>query len=332
MIDFREIIGHEKPIQILKNRIKFNRIGHAYLFTGNDGIGKKLTAIAFSKAINCHHLSQEQNPCNQCISCLKIEKGNSPDLDMIYPADYTIKIDQIREIKNHIYLRPLENRKKIYIINKAEKMTIEASNSLLKILEEPPEFAMIILITAFPDTVLPTILSRCCQLPFKPLHIEHQREILIRNITTLDGNKELEDIIRLSYLNTGKAFSLAGDQQQLAQKKQFIELLAGMKPEEMMDVIFYSEKFFDKIKNYFQDFIEVMILWFRDVLMLQMGREKSKLILRERIDEIQDYAKYYSREKIMMILDYLVSIQDKIEKHINPKMLLENIFIQLGDE
>ncbi|MDI9597679.1 MAG: DNA polymerase III subunit delta', partial [Atribacterota bacterium] len=144
MIDFKEIVGHTKPKQILKNRIKNEKIGHSYLFVGNEGIGKKLTAIAFSKAINCKNISEEQDPCNKCSSCQQIEKNSSADFSIISPVDSVIKIEKIREIKSNIYLHPLTNKKKIYIFDNAEKMTTQASNSLLKILEEPPEYAILI--------------------------------------------------------------------------------------------------------------------------------------------------------------------------------------------
>jgi len=330
MIDFKEIIGHERPIQILKNRIKFEKIGHSYLFTGKEGIGKKLTAIAFSKAISCTNLSKEQNPCNQCTACLKILKGISADFNIISPQNSIIRIDQIRELKRNIYFQPLENKKKIVLIDNAERMTTEASNSLLKILEEPPDFALLILITAFPDAILPTILSRCCRLLFKPLSIEHQRKILLGN-SSLDKN-QLENLMRLSYGSPGKALSLAGNHQKLIVKDHYIDSLVKIRPQELSDFIFDPEKIFPDIMDYFQDFVEIMILWFRDMLFLKMGMEKHQLIFQEQISSIQEYANYHSRKSIIMILEYLTSIPEELEKHINQNTLLENFFIRLGDE
>jgi DNA polymerase III subunit delta' len=332
MIDFKQIIGHEKPIQILKNRIKFNRIGHSYLFSGKGGIGKKLIAIAFSKAINCINLSQEQDSCNHCSSCLKIEKNISPDFRIISSegSGLTIKIDQIRELKRNIYLKPLENRKKLYIIDNADRMTTEASNALLKILEEPPEFAILILITSFPEAILPTILSRCCRLSFKPLKIEQQREIVTRYLTL--AKDELENIIRLSSGSPGKALSIAGNQQKMALKNRFLDSMVKIRPEELIDCIFYPDKAFPDIKDYLQEYLEMMILWFRDILFLKMGMDINQLFFQEQINTIREYAYQYTEKRIIFILEYLVSIPEELEKHISPNTLLENIFIQLGDK
>jgi len=329
MIDFKEIIGHEKPIKIIKSRIKFEKIGHSYLFTGQEGVGKKLAAIAFSKAINCTNLSKEQDPCNQCSACLKIEKGTSADFDMISPVDSVIKIEKIRKLKNDIYFQPLENKKKVTIIDDSDRMTTEASNSLLKILEEPPEFAVLILITAFPDAILPTILSRCCRLSFKPLSVEHQREILLRN-TSL-GKSQLENILKLSYGSPGKALDLAGNQQKMTLKSQYIASMARMKPEELIDCIFHYEKVFPDIANHFQIFIEMMILWFRDILFLKINMNENQLIFQDQISAARKYAQYYTENKLITILEYLANIPEELERHMNQNTLLENLFIRLGD-
>ncbi len=329
MIDFKEIIGHEKPINILKNRIKLDKIGNSYLFTGKEGTGKKLTAIAFSKAINCTNLSKEQHSCNRCSACLKIEKGLSADFDIISPIDSVIKIEQIRKLKRNIYFQPLENSKKIYLIDDADRMTTEASNSLLKILEEPPGFAILILITAFPDAILPTILSRCCRVSFKPLSIEHQREILLKNISI--GKNQLENLLRLSYGSPGKALSLAVNQQKIAVKGQYVDSIVKIRPEELVDYIFNPEELFPDIMNSFQDFVEMMIFWFRDILFLKMGMDKNQLIFQEQISAIKQYAQYYPSKKIIMILEYLANIPEEMERHINQNILLENFFIRLGD-
>lgn len=329
MIDFKEIIGHEKTIKILKSRIKFEKIGHSYLFTGKEGVGKKLAAIAFSKAINCTNLSKEQDPCNQCSACLKIEKETSADFDIISPVDSVIKIDKIRKLKNNIYFQPLENKKKVYIINDVDRMTTQASNSLLKILEEPPEFAVLILITAFPDAILPTILSRCCRLSFKPLSVEHQREILLRNISL--GKSQLENILKLSYGSPGKALDLAGNQQKMTLKSQYIASMARIKPEKLVDCIFNPEKVFPDIGNNFPVFVEMMILWFRDILFLKINMNENQLIFQEQISAAQKYAQYYTENKLITILEYLTNIPEELERHINQNTLLENLFIRLGD-
>lgn len=331
MIDFKQIVGHKKPIQLLKNRIKYNRIHHAYLFSGKEGIGKKLTAIAFSKAMNCPNLSQEQESCNWCSSCLKIDKNISPDFKIISPVSpgSMIKISQIRELKESIYFQPLQNRKKITIIDNADRMTNEASNALLKILEEPPEFAILILVTAFPDTILPTIQSRCSRISFKPLCIDDQREI-VKRILTLEKDN-LERTVRLSGGSPGKALRIAENKKIMAMQSQFIDAMSEMKPEQLLDCMFYPEKIFPESKNDLRDFLEMLIYWYRDVLFLKIGLDVQSLFFQEQFDVIQKYASYYTLKRITSILNYLAEIPEELEKHINPNTLLENIFIQIGD-
>jgi len=329
MIDFKEIVGHTKPKQILKNRIKNEKIGHSYLFVGNEGIGKKLTAIAFSKAINCKNISEEQDPCNKCSSCQQIEKNSSADFSIISPVDSVIKIEKIREVKSNIYLHPLTNKKKIYIFDNAEKMTTQASNSLLKILEEPPEYAILILVTSAPDKILPTIISRCCRLVFKPLEINQQKKIISGN-SSID-EKQLDNLIKLSHGSPGMALDLMRNQDKIKIKDNYIESLVKIKPEELSNYIFSSEKIFPDITNNFQDFVEMMVLWFRDTLLVKMNIDENQLFFQDKIESIRQYAQWFKKDKIILILEYLATIPEELEKHVNQNILLENFFIRLGD-
>ena len=331
MNDFKQIVGHQKPVQILKNGIIYDRIHHAYLFSGKEGIGKKSAAIAFSKSLNCPDLSQEQESCNRCSSCLKIDKNISPDFTIISPVSpgSRIKIDQIRTLKESIYWQPLQNRKKITIIDDADRMTIEASNALLKILEEPPEFAILILVTAFPDTILPTIQSRCYRISFKPLCIDDQREIVKRMLPLEEG--KLDRILRLSGGSPGKALRMAENNHVMTRQLKFISTMSEMKPGDLFDCLFRPEKIFPDSKNDLQDLLEMLIYWYRDVLFLKIGLGHQSLFFREQASAIRKYASCYSLKKITSILDYLAEIPADLEKHINPNTLLENIFIQIGD-
>ena len=331
MIDFEKIIGQKKPIKVLKNLIKYDRVGHAFLFSGKEGIGKRLTAIAFSKAVNCFNLSENYEPCNRCSSCLKIEKGIHPDFQLITPLNSVITIEQIRNIKDIIYWQPLVGRKKVFLIDDAHKMTVEASNSLLKILEEPPEFAVLILITDSPEIMLPTIISRCHRISFYPISREEQREILTGMNLSLEKS-QLEEIIRFSPGNLGKAIALADEPARLKEKNQYLEWLIETEPEQLIDKFFSSpENEVKDILNSFLDFTELMILWFRDMLFFQLGLSQEMLSFPERIEKIKKFAQYYSQEKIINLLNFLTGIPQEIAKYIKPEILMENFIIQLGD-
>lgn len=173
---FENIKGNEENKRILSKIIKEKKVGHSYMFVGQTGIGKMLFAKEFAKAILC--LQEEK--CNNCKSCLEFDNNNNPDITIIEKEEDSsvIKIDQIRQMTSKILEKPIISNKKVYIINDSELMTKEAQNSLLKTLEEPPEYATIILITSREDLFLNTIKSRCTKIIFNKLSNEDLQEIL----------------------------------------------------------------------------------------------------------------------------------------------------------
>jgi len=185
-MSFSSIIGHDRPVSILKRAIQNNAVAHAYLFSGEQGIGKRLTALAFAAALNCQAYGPE-GACGACPSCRMSAAGAHPDVRIVMPESHDeqllatlnskeaakasdeIKIDQIRRAQESISLRPSEGRKKVLIVDSAEAMNDAAQNAFLKTLEEPPGDSLIILISAMPQSLLPTIRSRCQELKFQPL-------------------------------------------------------------------------------------------------------------------------------------------------------------------
>ncbi len=172
---FNNIIGNERNKELLKKIIDTNNVAHSYMFVGKDSIGKMLFAKEFAKATLC--LSEEK-PCNRCKSCIEFDTHNNPDFNILEPEGNSIKIDQIRELTKKVYEKPVVSSKKVYIINDSEAMTKEAQNSLLKTLEEPPEYVTIILITSNENLFLPTIKSRCTKISFNRLTDEELANVL----------------------------------------------------------------------------------------------------------------------------------------------------------
>jgi len=211
-----EIIGQEKAIGMLTGILERQRLASSYIFSGEPGIGKKLTALNFAKAINClkseatsgpgtpdSGLSTRTDACDMCDSCLKIKAGSHPDLLLISPEDRQIKIDEIRLIDEALSFRPFEGRKKIVIIDDADTMNIAAANAFLKTLEEPPEDSVIILISSRSDRLPATIRSRCSRLNFVTLSLESCKQVLYGKVP----DKECEALARLSMGKPGLALS-----------------------------------------------------------------------------------------------------------------------------
>lgn len=166
-MNFNHIIGNEPIKQLLTKTIENKTNTHSYLFIGPEGIGKKLFAKEFAKAILC--IEEKEKPCNKCKACIEFETSNNPDYNEITTEENSIKIEQIRLMQSKVAEKPIISNKKVYIINDSEKMTKEAQNCLLKTLEEPPEYTTIILITSNESQILNTVKSRCTKINFNPI-------------------------------------------------------------------------------------------------------------------------------------------------------------------
>ena len=176
-MSFTKLLGQENAVRLLKDDLDSGRIHHAYLFTGITGVGKRTLALEFARALFCE--KQEGEACGTCLSCRKIEHSNHPDLNSIAITEGdSIKIEQIRELQRGLAFRPYERKWKLYIIEDADRMTPEAANSLLKTLEEPPHYGIIILLAREAESLLPTIISRCHVIQLNPLSVENIEKVL----------------------------------------------------------------------------------------------------------------------------------------------------------
>ena len=166
-MSFESIIGNDENKKILNNSIINKSIVHSYLFYGSEGIGKKIFAKEFAKMILCN--GESTKPCNNCKSCIEFDSDNNPDFFLIEPDGNSIKIDQIRQMQKSVLEKPIESSKKVYIIDNCHLMTKEAQNCILKTLEEPQEYIVIIMISSNENSILPTVKSRCTKIFFKQL-------------------------------------------------------------------------------------------------------------------------------------------------------------------
>lgn len=220
-MSFEKLIGNEKIKQILKNAVESNNVLHSYMFVGEEGIGKNLFAKEFAKMILCSN--QDVKPCNQCKSCVEFNSENHPDFMQIVPDDgKTIKIEQVRFMQEKTQEKPVTSNKKVYLISKAETMTREAANSLLKTLEEPPEYVVIILTTSNESKILTTIKSRCMKLHFEPIPEEKIIDYLKQN--GIDANLT-ENMLKHCEGSIGKAIKINDLKDQYMQIEQLINLL-----------------------------------------------------------------------------------------------------------
>lgn len=201
---FENILGNDKIKEALKNIIINKNASHSYMFIGVEGIGKKLIATEFSKRLLCNN---EKTDCNDCKSCIEFDSKNHPDFFILEPDGNLIKIDQIRNMQKKIQEKPIISKRKIYIIDDADKMTKEAQNCLLKTLEEPPEYISIILIGNNESSFLPTIKSRCMIVHFEPIKNIEIKKYLQTEFGT-DSINIQDDMLDIFQGSIGKAIKL----------------------------------------------------------------------------------------------------------------------------
>lgn len=188
-MSFNNIIGNENVKSILSKSLNNKTVLHSYMFIGEQGIGKRLIANQFAKMILCENY--DLNECNQCKSCIEFDSGNNPDFKLIEPDGKVIRIEQIREMQTKVAEKPVNSGKKVYIINDADLMTKEAQNCLLKTLEEPPEYIVIILIVSNENKVLTTIKSRCMKIHFDKINDNEINKYLRDNCEIQNVNNNI---------------------------------------------------------------------------------------------------------------------------------------------
>jgi len=317
-MSFKDIKGQARPIEILKKYLGQSRVNAGYLFSGPEGIGKKLAANTLAKAVNCLE-SGEYDACDKCISCQKIDRSGHPDVHFIESGDAEIKIENIRQLQKDISFRPYEGRVKVFIIDNAHKLNPEASNCLLKILEEPPRQSLIILVSDKPAMLFKTIISRCKQVKFYPMPRNELQEIL-RKDYALEG----EMAHFLAYFSEGRigcALRIK-DTQILRDKNAVIDkLLLSARPG--MDQLPMQNK--EDLKRY----LNILATWFRDIYLIKIGIPHQELINHDRKDEL---LKYMGRFTFMDLNEIMASISDSIlylDQNINARLLMHNIGAQL---
>ena len=293
---FNDIIGNEQNKELLKQVVNNNNIAHSYMFIGQDSIGKLLFAKSFAKAILC---SNNTKPCNECKSCIEFDTSNNPDFKLITPDGNNIKIEQIRELTKAVYEKPIVSNRKVYIIDNSNLMTKEAQNSLLKTLEEPPEYVTIILISSNENLFLPTIKSRCTKILFNNLKNEELKLIL----------KE-----KYNYINIPEIVLKIAD----GSVERAVELRD-------------KEKEYESIQRMFSDLENINII---DLINSKEELFKDK----EEVNKILEYINLIFFDKIEKNIKYVKCMKiiedtkDRLKKNSNYDMTIDNFIITVWEE
>lgn len=328
MNDFSNIIGHESIIEYFQNAISMDKVSHAYILNGEDKSGKLMLAEAFAAALQCEEKGIE--PCGNCRSCKQAAGRNQPDILYVsHDKPNTISVDDVRkQINDDIVFKPYSSKFKIYIVDEAEKMNIQAQNALLKTMEEPPSYAVILLLTVNADSFLPTILSRCVRLDLKPVSDEKIRKYLIEQKQV---SKDQADIcIAFAQGNVGKAIRLSDSENFNEMKNSAISLIKRLDEIDlhgMMEAVKKITEYKLEINDYF-DFI---MIWYRDVLLYKATADANRLIFRDEVYSIKKAASHSSYEGIETILAALDKAKDRLRANVNFELLIELLLLTIKE-
>ena len=302
MAKFTDIIGQEQLKEHLQNAIAMNKVSHAYLINGERSSGKEFAAKVFAAALQCEKGGTE--PCGECHSCIQEKSGNQPDIIFVsHDKPNTIGVEDIRtQINNDIGIKPYSSPRKIYIMNEGEKMTVQAQNALLKTLEEPPEYAVILILTTNVDALLPTILSRCVVLNMKPVPDHKVKKYLMEELQIPDYKADI--CVAFARGNIGKAKMLASSEEFEKVKEEAVTLVKYINDMDISEVV----KAIKKISEYqfdVTDYLDILSVWYRDVLLFKATKDANSLIFKNEIQYIRKVADRSTYEGIETIVKAL---------------------------
>ncbi len=320
------ILGQEKAKKMLRRAVAGDRLSHAYLFRGPAGVGKRTMARAFGNYLNCETPAANQDACSNCRSCHKLQSGNHPDLLMIEPDGVSIKIGQIRELKQALTFPPFEASRRIVVINDVHTMRREAANSLLKTLEEPPPCNLLILTGDAASEILPTITSRCQTIPFTGLPSTLVRDKLIAAGLEPGLAATLAEI---SGGSLGQARSMA-DLGILEIRREIVNGLLALDPDgpATVDSIFQLAGQAAELGGQLPDLLELLRLWFRDLVLAAQGLPEQTV--NHDLRDLQDKAvSRWPLTGILERLDLFDQARRQLDRNCNRALVCESLFFAL---
>lgn len=351
---FKDFNIHKKILNQLQSALEKNKLAHAYLFYGSEGTGKEAVALEFAKLLNCE--DEQSKPCNKCNSCNKIKSLNHPDVKFVFPVSSkwkpddisrrikdkseniyasvdqegvtNISIEKIRELKNETKYPPYESKQKVYIITEADKMNRESANSFLKLLEEPPDYLTLILITSSKNALLDTIRSRCRAKYFPVLSNKEIIEV-VKQYHPID--EKIAKVIKFSQGNLKKVFSTLEEDYDTKQELVLLYLRAAAsgsatKISDAVDAMYKKRD-----KNFLIEILNLIIIWFQDVIHLETLDDENSIINYNLNTEITNFTNAYSNSDYEEIINILEEAIQNIKRNIYAPLLLTVLALRIKD-
>lgn len=311
--------------RIITNSLIKERMSHAYLLQGENGTGKEAIALLLAKSLFCGQGTSE--PCNTCTSCQRIDSGNHPDVHWVAPQEQSIKKEQIDYLQREFNYAGFETNQKVYIIDKAETLTTNASNRILKFLEEPALETTAILLTVNSRMILPTIRSRCQVIDLQPLdgtQLQKQLE---------DNGVASTNAVFLSAMTNrlDDAMALHEDAWFAQARKRMVQLIEKFITETQSAYLFIHSDWLPHFKDREKQLlgIDMLLLAFRDFLYYHIGNEEQMVVFRQDDPLLEKGQLHFSESHLLAILQGLLEAKRKLMQHVHPTLVMEQLTLQI---
>jgi DNA polymerase-3 subunit delta' len=318
------IVGHAWAVKLLRQAAEAGTVSHAYLFVGLPGVGKTTLALALASALLCQG---EDAPCGDCRGCRLVASGNHPDLHVVESErpGASLKIDQVRDLQRQLSLTPLEGRWRVAVLRRFEEATISAANALLKTLEEPASYVVLVVLATDADTLLPTIVSRCQQVPLRPVPASQVEQALVERWGA--EPKQAELLAHLSGGRLGWAVRTLEDSGGLQRRSQRLDELGNLLSAPITERFRYANRLArDPVAV--QETLDLWLGWWRDVLLLA-AKAEAPLINVDRQSVLRDHAHRFGVDRSTAMVEALRSAADHLKRNANPRLTIEVLMLDL---
>jgi DNA polymerase-3 subunit delta' len=316
------VVGHDWAVTLLLRAIQGGHAAHAYLVTGLEHIGKSTLARTLAQALNC---TGQPVPCGQCRACKLIAAGKHPDLHLVAPEGNTLKIDQVRALQHDLALAPMEGRSRVAILEGMDKATAEASNALLKTLEEPPPHVVLVLIAPEAEALLPTIVSRCQLVALRPLSVQAVHHALVERWGVDDARAQT--LAHLSGGRLGWAIMAAQDESVLARRAQLLDDLARLAGQGRVERFAYAEEMAADSAAA-RETLKLWQTWWRDAMLLASGSD-APLTNSDRLDALRHHAEQFGVEQARSAASGIAQTLWQLDHNANARLALEVLMLDL---
>ena len=328
MGSFKDVVGHKDILKYISSAVENNRVSHAYILNGERGSGKKMLANLFAMTLLCE--TGDNEPCGKCHSCKQAESGNHPDIIRVtHEKPNSISVDDIRtQVNNTVDIKPYQGPYKVYIIPQADMMTPQAQNAILKTIEEPPSYAVFLLLTENAETLLPTINSRCVMLKLRNIKDTLIKKYLMENLEIPHYKADM--CTAFAQGNMGRAIMLANSDHFNEIREEAVQLLKHINEMELNEIV-AAVKNISVYKLEITDYLDIIMIWYRDVLLYKATKEIDKVVFKDQLQSIKEQARKSSYEGIELILESLEKAKARLKANVNFDLVMELLFLTIKE-